>query len=286
MDDKKYDPQKYPYHCFDKLSKAEKFTIRMIYFRKWRKLVNSKSLDRNQKNYFSYYFKEIHALHYLRVIQGSRYKKTSQIVYNFLFSKVNENLRAILLGLKPYNLTVFIQAVRSQVELNALLNKFLLDKAYAKEHLTLNEDRSKAKDLKTVININTLVSKLDESYIPYKAVYDELSLLLHPNPAGIKFYAQASKGETTDEGECLFSPKINYYFDETITATKEYDEWFKDKLWLFLTCVEHFLIMISKLDIDFFIDEKEEIEFTAVELLDVLSKLNEKQFNDFIKRDR
>lgn len=286
MDDKKYEPQKYPYHCFDKLSKAEKFTIRMIYFRKWRKLVNSKSLDKNQKKYFSYYFKEIHALHYLRVIQGSRYKKTSQIVYNFLFSKVNENLRAILLGLKPYNLTVFIQAVRSQIELNALLNKFLLDKEYAKEHLTLNEDRSKVNELKTVININTLVNKLDESYIPYKKTYDELSLLLHPNPTGIKFYAQASKGETEDEGECLFSPKINYYFDETITATKEYDEWFKDKLWLFLTCVEHFFIMTSKLDIEFFINEKEEREFTAVGLLDILSKLNEKQFNDFIKRNK
>lgn len=255
-------PQDRGHYKFKRLSGAERLTISLVYFRKWRKIVNVGILQKNERAYFKNYLKEIHARYYLRVVRGPNYVKTSRLILNFLISKTNENARAILVSLEPYNLTIFVQAIRSQIELNALISKYISDSDYHKKHITLNEDRSKVKEVETVININTLVSKMGNTPLPYKSSYDELSLLLHPNPSAIRFYAQA-EGEHKPDGTGVFQPKIKYAFDETITRTKQYDDWFRDYIWLFLTLIEHNLILLDSLENDFFVDDNEEKQFSA-----------------------
>lgn len=255
-------PQDRGHYKFKRLSGSERVTISLVYFRKWRKIVNIGILQENERAYFKHYLKEIHARYYLRVVRGPNYVKTSRLILNFLISKANENIRAILVSLEPYNLTIFVQAIRSQIELNALINKYISDSDYHKKHITLNEDRSKVKEVETVVNINTLVSKMANSPLPYKSSYDELSLLLHPNPSAIRFYAQA-EGKHEPDGTGIFQPKIKYAFDETITRTKKYDDWFRDYIWLFLTFIEHNLILLDSLENDFFVDDNEEKQFSA-----------------------
>ena len=177
-----------------------------------------------------------------------------------MFSRANENLRAILFSLKPYNLTTFVHAIRSQIELNALIQKFVQDADYHKKNLTLNEDRARQKELDTVININTLVQKLGDGLLPYVNTYNYLSLLLHPNPTAIRFYAQAD-GEPTTDKSGIFRPQIKHYFDETITPTARHNSWFDQYLWFFLSAIEHFIKLIDSLESDFFLDEQEEKQF-------------------------
>jgi len=254
-------PEDRPHYIFKDLTRVEKLTINLVYYRAWRRLVNSKDLTRSKRKYFELYFKEIHTRYYRRVVQGPKFVKVSRITLNFLFSRANENLRAILLSLKPYNLTTFVHAIRSQVELNALIQKFVQDADYHKKNLTLNEDRAKQKELDTVININTLVQKLGESPLPYTKTYNELSLLLHPNPTAIKFYAQA-EGQVTTDRSGIFRPQIKHFFNETIAPTDLYNSWFDGYLWFFLSSIEHFIILIDRLENDFFLDEQEEKMFT------------------------
>lgn len=254
-------PEDRPHYIFKDLTRVEKLTINLVYYRAWRRLVNSKGLTRSKRKYFELYFKEIHARYYKRVVRGPNFVKASRLTLNFLFSRANENLRAILLSLKPYNLTAFVHAIRSQVELNALIQKFVQDTDYHKKNLTLNEDRAKQKELDTVININTLVQKLGESPLPYTKTYNELSLLLHPNPTAIRFYAQAEGSITTDRSG-IFRPQIKHFFSETIAPTDLYNSWFDGYLWFFLSSIEHFIMLIDSMENDFFLDEEEKKMFT------------------------
>jgi hypothetical protein len=284
MDDNKKQtewPKDYDHYLFKKLSRPERLIISIVYFRRWRRLVKNKKLKKNEEAYFELYFKEIHTRYYLRVIKGGSYVKTSRLILNFLLSKANENIRAVLTSLTPYNATIFVNAIRSQIEINALLNKYILDADYHKKHIALNEDRSKIKELETVINIHTLVNKLGDKIIPYTSCYDSLSLLLHPNPTGIKFYAQA-EGIATDDNTGIFQPKIKFYFNETITPTKDYDDWFKDYIWLFLTIIEHYLILIDSLKNEFFLNDQEKeqshifamSEFVGIHKKEILKAAN------------
>ena len=248
------------YHLFHTLNRIERLSINIVYLKKWRTLVKAAKLGKLEATRFKVIFKELHAQYYKRVVLGPPYVTTSRLVVNFLISKTQENLRATVQSFSPYNASAFIGAVRSQIEVNALVNKFILDSTYHKEHLIYNEDRSKAKELKTVININTLVEKLKYEPINYIEQYGELSLLLHPNPSAIKFYAQAT-GTPTENGSGIFSPKIKRYFEETITPDERYNAWFKNKTWLLFFCIEHFIMMIGALKNDFFVTETEEQQF-------------------------
>lgn len=253
-------PPDLPHYIFKDLTRIEKLTINLVYYKTWRKLVKSKEISASKQKYFELYFKEIHARYYKRVVRGPNFVKASRLTLNFLFSRANENLRAILFSLKPYNLTTFVHAIRSQIELNALIQKFVQDADYHKKNLTLNEDRARQKELDTVININTLVQKLGDGLLPYVNTYNYLSLLLHPNPTAIRFYAQAD-GEPTTDKSGIFRPQIKHYFDETITPTARHNSWFDQYLWFFLSAIEHFINLIDSLESDFFLDEQEEKQF-------------------------
>lgn len=254
-------PQDHPHYIFKDLNRVEKLTINLVYYKTWRKLVKLKYLSPSKQEYFELYFKEIHTRYYKRVVKGPNFVKASRLTLNFIFSRANENLRAILLSLTPYNLTTFVHAIRSQVELNALVHKFIQDADYHKKNLTLNENRAKQKEFDTVININTLVQKLGEDLLPYTKTYNDLSLLLHPNPTAIKFYAQA-EGVPTNDNSGIFRPQIKHYFDKTITPTEQSKSWFDDYLWFFLSSIEHFIMLTDSLENDFFLDEQEERMFT------------------------
>jgi hypothetical protein len=160
-------------------------------------------------------------------------------------------------------LTSFVQGLRSQIEINALLHKFLVDPEYHKDHFLLNEDRNLVKEVKTTININTLVSGLDRngSPLPYAVTYDALSLILHPNPSAIRFYAQAERHGPNGSGPP--QPQIKFYFEETITHTRATADWFSRYVWTFLTCVEHFLILFDGLKAEFYLNTEEQKEHQA-----------------------
>lgn len=268
-----------PHYIYPKLKLTERFIIANVYRKCWKSTVNSAKLKRNEKAYCKLYFKEIHSRYYKRVIKGPPFVTTSRLVLNFLISKANENLRAVLLAFRPYNLTVFTNAIRSQIELNALLNYFINDPDYHKEHLLFNEDRSKLKEQEaqgkqTVKNINTLVQKLDEEPLHYSSEYHKLSLLLHPNPSAIKFYAQAEPDPMSGSLN-LYRPKLKFYFDKTIENTPHSEKWFQGYLWLFFSMMEHFLLLVDQLNNDFFVSKSEEEQFSTVAQLHYLS-INEK----------
>jgi hypothetical protein len=270
------------HYQFKRLRVAEKLTIRIVYWKKWRQFVTKTRLSKNQRQFAKLYFYEIHARYYLTVVRGGKYVTASRLIRNFFLSKANENLRTVISALLPYNLTAFVHGTRSQIEINALLYKFLKDPEYHQSHFSLNEDRKRVKELRTTININTLVDGLDSGVIPYQEIYHSLSLLLHPNPSAIKFYAQA-EGTPTKAGTGIFRPKIKYYFDETVTHTESTSDWFSTHVWVFLTCIEHFLILFDDLKNDFYLNEQElkqhtkfaMAEFTAKHQKEILRALND-----------
>lgn len=257
------EPKNHAHHVLSSLTKTQRMTIKIIFFQKWRKLIGRSRLSRNQAAYAKFYFQEIHAHFYLTVVQGGPYVTGARIIRNYLLSKVNENIRAVVGATWPYNLTVFVQGMRSQVELNALLNKFVKDPEYHKCNLLLNEDRALVKELPTVINVNTLVSGLKSIGLPYQEIYDSLSLLLHPNPSAIKFYAQAEV-DSDLVGSGIASPKINRFFGETIADSAMAENWFANQVSTFLSCVEHFLIMYAQLDNEFYLNDSEKDQHAKV----------------------
>lgn len=270
------------HYQFKRLRWAEKLTIRIVYWKKWRQLVTNSRLSKNQRQFAKLYFYEIHTRYYLTVVRGGAYVTVSRIIRNFFLAKANENLRTVNSSLLPYNLTAFIHGIRSQIEVNALLYKFLKDPEYHQRHFSLNEDRKRVKEFRTTININTLVDGLDTKVIPYQEIYHSLSLLLHPNPSAIRFYAQA-EGTPTKGGTGIFRPKIKYYFNETVAHTESTSDWFSTHVWMFLTCLEHFLILFDDLKNDFYLNEQERVqhtefmmaEFTARHQKEILRALND-----------
>lgn len=259
------------HYQFKRLDAAEKLIIRIVYWKEWRHFVTKTRLSKSQRQFAKHYFYEIHTRYYLTVVKGGAYVTASRLIRNFFLSKANENIRTVFSALLPYNLTAFVHGIRSQIEINALLYKFLKDPEYHQSHFSLNEDRKRVKELRTTININTLVNGLDSNLIPYHEIYDSLSLLLHPNPSAIKFYAQAEGNPTTD-GSGLFRPKIKYYFDKTVSHTESVSDWFSSHVWVFLTCIEHFLILFDDLKNDFYLNDQERDQHTTFVMAEFMAQ--------------
>jgi hypothetical protein len=270
---------------FKGLSGTEKSVIRITYWQNWRKLVNKSKLSKMQKKYAKLYFYEIHTRYYLTVVKGPSFVQTSRLVRNFFLSKVNEHLRAVISSIEPYNLTTFVHGLRSQIEINALLYKYLSDPDYHKNNLLLNENRNLVNELKTTVNVNTLVKKLKSENVDYQAVYDELSLLLHPNPSAIKFYGQA-EGEPTADGTGVFTPRIKFYFNETITHTEQMSDWFSNKVMTFFLFLEEFLVNFDKLTNDFCINKIEEEHFENFTLAEFILKHEKEILKAFNEDER
>jgi len=274
-------PKEQPHHILKSLKRSERWTIRLVYYKNWRKFVKNSRLSTNQSSHFKIYFHEVHARYYLTVVKGGAYVTVARLIKNFFLSKVNENLRAVLSSLEPYNLTAFVHGIRSQIEINALLNKFIKDPTYHEKYILLNEDRRRIKELPTTINVNTLVDGLDSDIIPYQEIYHSLSLLLHPNPSAVKFYAQAEPN--SPEGEAgIAKPGLSFYFFETIEHSASASKWFSQHVWAFLACIEHFLILFDAFKNEFHLDEDEKkqhyafamAEFVAANQKEILSALN------------
>ncbi len=249
-------PSNKSHYLYCGLNRPERLTIWLVYFTNWRNLVKRANLQKNEEEYFELYFKEIHSRYYKKVASTGSYLTSDRLIFNFLLSRANENVRLVLGSLNPYNLIGFVSAIRSQIELNALINKYITDKSYHEEFIKLNEDRTKVGELKTVINVNTLVRNLNNKneILPYEDIYNDLSRWLHPNPSLIGFYAQVKKGE---KAQPWGRPRLNFYFDKTVANTDEANNWFNNYLWNFLTFMEHFIILIDDLKNEFYIDEKE-----------------------------
>lgn len=276
MDRKEFSdrPKAHKHHVYQGLSSSERFTISVVYWRQWRALVSRSGLASNEREYFRFYFKEIHARYYREVVLGSSYKRTSVLLMNFLFSRANENLRLMLSSLNPVNAVGLIFAIRSQIELNALVNKFGVDEDYFKEHMFFNENRLQFKEAlkrgeKTVVNVTTLVEKMGSELFPYSDEYNECSTLLHPNPSAVKFYAQAEPVEELSHLG-IFRPNLSKFFDRTIVDTPVVVYWVRRKVWALFALMEHFFILSDKLKLHFSVNEKEQDQFRFINMLELL----------------
>lgn len=163
--------------------------------------------------------------------------------------------------------------------------KFIKDPEYHQKHFFLNENRKLVKELDTSININTLVKQLGCDVLSYSDFYDALSLLLHPNPSALKFYAQA-EGTPTEDGNGIFRPIIKHYFDQTVAETKSASDWFSSHTWFFFGCVEHFLVLFDALKAEFYVNDserKQHANFVTAELLKQHRKEVQRVTNEAIR---
>lgn len=108
---------------YSELATSERMSISVTYFFNDRKYIKNALLEKSEKQLFKKLFIELHVNFYLKIIKGPRYVKLSRIILNFLILRAKENLRLILFSSKPYNLVAFVHGIRSQIEINALLNK-------------------------------------------------------------------------------------------------------------------------------------------------------------------
>jgi len=258
---------------YSQLSKPERMVISFSHFINDRKVLKLAKLDINERKIFKKLFIELHVLFYLKIIKGPKYYKISRLIQNFLFLRAKENLRLVLFAYNPYNLTAFVHGIRSQIEINALLNRFIKENdSYFEEFFIRSEDRKRDDRL---INIQTLIEKMDNDIINYKGLYDNLSNILHPNPTAVKLHTQATPANVGLQS--MYTPKISHYFIETFPNTTESKEWFNAYLLQFSITIIHFFELIEKLDKDFFINEKEKNDFEALSLLQIVSQ------KDFLK---
>lgn len=123
-------PANHPHYIFKNLKRIERWVINLVYFSVWRKYVKTAKLKINERKYFEHYFKELHVRYYLKVYQGGSYITADRLILNFLLSRVNENMRILLSSANPYIMAGFVSAIRSQIEINALANKYASDKSY------------------------------------------------------------------------------------------------------------------------------------------------------------
>jgi hypothetical protein len=263
--------EKLKHHIYQNLNRPEKIMISLVYFKNWRKFVNGSKLNKEKKSFFKIYFKEIHALYYKTVILPSGFVTENRMTRNFLLSRVNENLRSCLSSFAPFNLTSFVNSMRSQIEINALLNKFNKDKDYLIKFTTLNENRRKQKNTDTVVNIMTLIDGLGNIVLPYRELYDEISSLLHPNPSTLLFYIQINQDSPTKNRHNLPEPILKYTFEETIKETETIKKWHNDNIWFFLTMIEDFLMLYGKLHKNIFANNQEKEEFSQYMINELLN---------------
>ncbi|WP_242917422.1 hypothetical protein [Pontibacter liquoris] len=258
---------------YSRLSTPERMVISTTHFFYDRKYLKAAKLNNKEKQIFKKLFIELHVLFYNKVINGPRFFKISRLIQNFLFLRAKENIRLVLFAFNPFNLTAFVHGIRSQIEINALLNRFVRENdSYFEEYFTRSEDRKKDDRL---VNIQTLIDKMDNHIINYRELYDDLSNILHPNPTAVKLHTQATPANSSLEG--AYAPKISRYFEETLPYTVESKKWFSAYLLEFSISVIHFFELIEKLNKDFFINEKEKNDFEILSMLQIVSQ------KDFLK---
>lgn len=254
---------------FSQLDFRAKYVAFFIYNINDKKYLKNSKLDKFEARLFKIIFYELHAYFYTKVVKGYRFYTVSRLIQNFLFLRTKENLRLVLFASNPYNVSAFIHGIRSQIELNALLNKFTFENdSYFEEYFKKSEDR---KNDNKLINILTLIEKLDDEFVNYKELYENLSNLLHPNPSAVKIYAQA----VPNINSSLFSPTINIYFDDTFPNTLESKNWFKTYIHFFALTLIHFFQLFENLNKEFFINEKEKKDYENIAMLEIL---NSKEF--------
>lgn len=260
---------------YQSLQKSERASILMNYFFNDRKYISNSGLKREEKQLLKKLFIELHTSFYTKIIRGPKYIKTSRIILHFLYLRTKENLRLILFSSKPYNLNGFIHGIRSQIEINALLNKFLKeDDKYFEEYFLKSEDR---KDENRLLNVLTLIDHMGDQVVSYRKLYEQLSNILHPNPTAVKLHTQATPSSSNIKS--LYNPWMSFYFNETYPNSLISQQWFNLHLEPFTMMVIHFLELIKKLDKDFFISHGEEKDF---EMISTLQIINQKEFFKYI----
>ena len=264
---------------YSQLSTPEKLVISTTHYFYDRKFLRTAKLNKIEKQLFKKIFIELHVYFYFKIIKGPNYFKISRLIQNFLFLRVKENLRLVLFAYNPHNLTAFVHGIRSQIEINALLNRFTRENdSYFEEYFIRSEDRKRDDRL---INIQTLIDKMDNDVINYRELYDYLSNILHPNPSAVKLHTQATPSNSNFKS--AFIPKISHYFAETFPNTSESKSWFGTYLLQFAISVIHFFELIEKLNKDFFINAEEKRDF---EILSMLQIVNQKEFLKYVNSNK
>ncbi len=136
---------------------------------------------------------QLHLRHYMHnILFGTRITPRT-VMYQFILSRTDENLRLAVSSLVAENRMGFFMAMRSQLELNAHTYYLTNDEAYAQRFHRSPEDRAKDKgNPELVKNIFTLVQKYESTFTGYQGLYDYCSSYIHPNPSTTLCYIRPS----------------------------------------------------------------------------------------------
>jgi hypothetical protein len=198
--------------------------------------------------------KQFHLRHYMHNLLFRGSVTPRNLMYQFILSRADENLRLAIAGVATKNKLAFFMAMRSQLELNAHTYYLTTDEKYAQRFHKSPENRIKQKDNPELFkNILTLVQKFEKRFEVYDGLYDHCSRLIHPNPSTSFEYMKPKKG--LDGGINL---NINYTFETTwYSIDSEHEDalkWFDS----FLGLSRHQLRLFDELD------DKIEVDSNAI----------------------
>jgi len=139
------------------------------------------------------------------------------LVINGAISRSLNFYRGAIWGLGTRNSHVFYDSLRGQCETLGLIHYCVLNPAYI-EAAAIGAKKHKTTSLK-IVNILTMIDKLDKKYKGIRKDYDELCELVHPNPASLYANIKPEKEQENGTLEVSFGSRSPRFTDE---VAKEY----------------------------------------------------------------
>lgn len=196
---------------------------------------------------------QLHLRHYMHNVLFGGLVTPRNIMYRFILSRADENIRLAAISLENNNTLGFYLALRSQIELNAHVNYLSNDEGYAQTFLGRPENRKKDHGNPELIkNVATLVQKFEKKFIIYMRFYDYCSTLIHPNPSTVLKGAKPQKN-FNDKVKVDMDYKFESAWFSTDAGHLNALEWFD----YFLKISGHLLRLFDDLDEKIDIDSKD-----------------------------
>jgi len=188
-------------------------------------------LEKYRNKIFEQFFKHYHAIneYVIRLHDGLLYRH-SFIINGAILRSLNY-YRGALWALGTRNSHVFYDCARAQCETLALIHYCVLKPEYIKA-ATIGE-RGHEKEGLRVVNVLTMIDKLDRKHKNIRKDYDDLCNFVHPNPRSL--YANV-KPINKKEGELVVEistkcTRINNKVAELyIKILINWTDWFFDEL--------------------------------------------------------
>lgn len=174
-------------------------------------------------------------------------------MYQFILSRVDENIRLAISSFAANNRLGFYFSLRSQIEINSHVFYLSKDEKYAQQFLQLSENRTKIKTNSNIVkNITTLVEKFEKENSEYKGFYDRASKIVHPNPSNIFRYSRLRHKDQNLLADTDRMFEAQWFDSEDVKKVAH--EW----LDLFIDYCNHSIILFDSLDYKTEVDSDEQ----------------------------